>query len=68
MATVRNPFDEDDDVSITMLDPDEDPSPESDENGANVNADRNTHRRNKAGKTGNAINPFTAVGENHSRV
>lgn len=60
MATVRNPFDEDDDVSITMLDPDEEPSPESDDNGANVNADRKTRRNDKSR---NAINPFTADGD-----
>lgn len=60
MATVRNPFDEDDDVSITMLDPDEEPSSESDDNGANVNADRKTRRN---GKNRNAINPFTADGD-----
>lgn len=69
MATVRNPFDEDDDVSITMLDPDEEPSSESDDNGANANADRNsrkTHRHNKDGKTRNAINPFTADDEDET--
>lgn len=66
MATVRNPFDEDDDVSITMLDPDEGPSSESDDNGANANADRNSrgaHRHDNAGKTRNVINPFTADDE-----
>lgn len=57
MATVRNPFDEDDDVSITMLDPDEEPSPESDDNG---NADRKARSNDKADR---AINPFTAVDE-----
>ena len=69
MATVRNPFDEDDDVSITMLDPDEEPSSESDDNGANANADKNdrkTNRHNKAGKTRNAINPFTADDEDEN--
>lgn len=68
MAAVRNPFDEDDDVSITMLDPDEEPSPESDDNGANANADkddRKTHH-NKTGKTRNAINPFTADDEDET--
>ena len=60
MATVRNPFDEDDDVSITMLDPDEEPSPESDDNGANANADRKARSNDNAER---AINPFTAVDE-----
>lgn len=69
MAAVRNPFDEDDDVSITMLDPDEEPSPESDDNSANANAnknDRKAHRHNKTGKTRNAINPFTADDEDEA--